>query len=224
MIPSHTTTSDECNSTLACTRAPFRNWIVLELPGQRILNFSLKLQMAISCFGGSRRPARSLLACQPCSLAVVKLLARLLISAGDNASAIDLLRRLSERQNPAGPRWARLDLALSYLMAGNYEKAAAQSQTLIEAPQFAGALGEEAASAWSVIGIAKARIGQSDAAVDAFRQAAKLDSHREEHWLNLTRELMASNRFAKESPPLRKPSSRTLSPRSPSAFGSCVFV
>lgn len=123
-------------------------------------------------------------------------LARLLISAGDNASAIDLLRRLSERQNPAGPRWARLDLALSYLMAGNYEKAAAQSQTLIEAPQFARAPGEEAASAWSVIGIAKARIGQSDAAVDAFRQAAKLDSHREEHWLNLTRELMASNRFA----------------------------
>jgi tetratricopeptide (TPR) repeat protein len=67
---------------------------------------------------------------------------------------------------------------------------------LIEAPQFAGAPGEEAAWAWSVIGIAKARLGQSDAAVDAFRHAAKLDSHREDHWLNLTRELMDSNRFA----------------------------
>ena len=126
----------------------------------------------------------------------VAVVARFLLSAGDNAIATDLLRRLSERKNPAGPRWAQLDLALSYLMTGNYEKAAAQSRMLIEAPQFAGAPGEEEASAWSVVGIAKARLGQSDAAVDAFRQAAKLDSHREEHWLNLTRELMESNRFA----------------------------
>ena len=126
----------------------------------------------------------------------VAVVARFLLSDGDNAIAIDLLLRLSERKNPAGPRWAQLDLALSYLMTGNYEKAAAQSRMLIEAPQFAGAPGEEEASAWSVVGIAKARLGQSDAAVDAFRQAAKLDSHREEHWLNLTRELMESNRFA----------------------------
>jgi tetratricopeptide (TPR) repeat protein len=126
----------------------------------------------------------------------VAVVARFLLSDGDNAIAIDLLRRLSERKDPAGPRWAQLDLALSYLMTGNYEKAAAQSRMLIEAPQFAGAPGEEAASAWSVVGIAKARLGQSDAAVDAFRQAAELDSHREEHWLNLTRELMESNRFA----------------------------
>ena len=126
----------------------------------------------------------------------VAVVARFLLSDGDNAIAIDLLSRLSERKNPAGPRWAQLDLALSYLMTGNYEKAAAQSQMLIEALQFAGAPGEEAASAWSVVGIAKARLGQSDAAVDAFRQAPKLDSHSEEHWLNLTRELMDSNRFA----------------------------
>jgi len=125
----------------------------------------------------------------------VGVVARFLLSDGDNAIAIELLRRLSERKNPAGPRWAQLDLALSYLMTGNYEKGAAQSQMLIEAPQFAGAPGEEEASAWSVVGIAKARLGQSDAAVDAFRQAAKLDSHREEHWLNLTRELMESNRL-----------------------------
>src|SRR5207253_3237860 len=96
----------------------------------------------------------------------VAVVARLLLSAGDNARATDLLRRLSERRKPAGPRWAQLDLALSYLVAGNYEKAAAQSQVLIAAPQFAGAAGREAASAWSVIGIAKARLGQSGAAGD----------------------------------------------------------
>jgi tetratricopeptide (TPR) repeat protein len=125
----------------------------------------------------------------------VAVVARFLLSDGNNAIAIDLLCRLSERKNPAGLRWAQMDLALSYLMTGNYEKAAAQSRRLVEAPQFAGARGEEAASAWSVVGVAKARLGQSDAAVDAFRRAAKLDSHREEHWLNLTRELMDSNRF-----------------------------
>ena len=124
----------------------------------------------------------------------VGVVARLLLSAGDNAAAIDLLRRLSERPNPACPRWAQLDLALSYLMAGNYERAAAQGQMLIDAPQFAEAPREEAASAWSAVGIAKARLGQSGAAVNAFRQASKLDSHREEHWLNLTRELMEVNR------------------------------
>lgn len=120
--------------------------------------------------------------------------ARLLITAGDKSTAIDLLRRLSERQNPAVPRWARLDLALAYLMTGNYEKAAAQSRILVGELQSAGAPGESAA-AWSTIGIAKARFGQTDAAVDAFRQASKLNSEREEHWLNLTRELMELNRY-----------------------------
>jgi len=126
----------------------------------------------------------------------VALVARLLLSEGDNATAIDLLRRLGERQNPAGPRWAGLDLALSYLMAGNYEKAAAQSRMLLEVSQIAGAPAGEAASAWCTLGIAKAHLGQSVAALDAFRQASKLDSRREEYWLNLTRELMELNRYA----------------------------
>jgi tetratricopeptide (TPR) repeat protein len=126
----------------------------------------------------------------------VAVVARLLVSAGDHASAIDLLRKLSDRQNPSGPRWAQFDLALSYLAAGNFEKAAAESQKLTRAPQLAGAPRGDVASAWSVIGIAKSRLGQSGAAVDAFHQATKLDSAREEHWLNLTRELMELNRNA----------------------------
>lgn len=126
----------------------------------------------------------------------VAVVARLLLSAGDNASAIDLLRRLSDRQNPAGPRWAQLDLALSYLLAGNFEKAARQCQMLVKAPQSGGAHGRDVALAWSVMGIAQARLGESGAAVNAFRQASKLDSAREEHWLNLTRELMELNRNA----------------------------
>ncbi len=120
--------------------------------------------------------------------------ARLLLSTGNNSTAIDLLRRVSERQNPASPRWAQFDLALSYLMAGNDEKAAAWGQILIDTPQVVTVPREEAAAAWSIVGIAKARLGDSGAAVNAFRQASKLDAHREECWLNLTRELMEVNR------------------------------
>lgn len=124
----------------------------------------------------------------------VAVAARLLVSAGDHAKAVDLLRRLSAPEKPGGPLWARLDLALSYLAAGNFESAASQGQTLIEAS--VGVPGKDVGPAWSIIGIAKARLGQSAAAVDALRQAAKLDPAREEYWLNLTRELMELNRNA----------------------------
>lgn len=124
----------------------------------------------------------------------IAVVARLLLYTGDNSSATGLLRRLNERQNTPCPRWAQFDLALSLLSAGNYEKAAVQGQVLIDAPQFAGAQGEEAAPAWSVVGIAKARLGDATAAVNAFRHASKLDAHREEYWLNLTRELLDVNR------------------------------
>lgn len=124
----------------------------------------------------------------------VAVVARLLLSSGDHVTAVALLRRLSARQKPACPRWAQMDLALSYLIAGNYQKAAAQSQLLINEPRFAGASEKEAAWLWSVAGIAEAHLGKSSAAVSAFRHASKLDPHREEHWLNLTRELMEVNR------------------------------
>lgn len=119
--------------------------------------------------------------------------ARLLVFAGENVAAIDLLRRLNERTNPGCPRWAQLDLPLSYLMAGKYEKAVTQIQAFMSARQPAGLAGEEAAWLWSVVGIAKARLGESGAAVNAFRQASKLDPEREEYWLNFTRELMEVN-------------------------------
>lgn len=124
----------------------------------------------------------------------IAVVARLLLSTGNDSTAIDLLRRLSDRRTPASPRWAHLDLALSYLMAGDSEKAAAQGQMLLDGLQVAKSRSEEAATAWSLVGIAKARLGDSGAAVSAFRQASTLDSRREEYWLNLTRELMEVNR------------------------------
>jgi Flp pilus assembly protein TadD len=118
----------------------------------------------------------------------------LLLSANENHTAINLLYELSKRQNPACPRWAQFDLALTYLLAGDYESATKQAKIFLKAPDDEGSA--EAASAWSVVGIAKAHLNQGEAAVEAFHQAAKLDPAREEHWLNLTRELMELNHYA----------------------------
>src|SRR5947208_3325938 len=52
------------------------------------------------------------------------------------------------------------------------------------------------APAWSLVGLAYARLGHGTLAVEALRQAATLDPHREEGWLNLTRELMELGRYA----------------------------
>ena len=67
---------------------------------------------------------------------------------------------------------------------------------LLNAQPAKGAMAPEAGSAWSLIGIANARLQQREAAVHAFRQACKLNASREEHWLNLTRDLMDLNRYA----------------------------
>ncbi len=120
----------------------------------------------------------------------------LMLSVDENDTAINLLHRPSERQNPTCPRWAQFDLALAYLMTGKYETAGNQARVFLNAPQFVGATPAETASAWSLIGISDAHLNQGEAAVEAFRQAAKLDPGREEHWLNLTRELMELNHNA----------------------------
>lgn len=148
---------------------------------------------------GRQEEARKLinrLSTMPLNDREVAVVARLLISINENGSAINLLRKLSERQNATCPRWAQFDLALSYLVKGNFENAIEEGRIFLEAPRFAGATGVQSASAWSLIGVAEARLNQGDAAVDAFRQASKLDPSREEHWLNLTRELMDLNRYA----------------------------
>jgi len=122
-------------------------------------------------------------------------LASLLISAHENDAAIDLLSKLTKRLDGANVGWAQFDLALAYLLSADYAKAADQAQGLLKAQPAKGAMTPEAGSAWSLIGIASARLHQREAAVDAFSKACKLNPSREEHWLNLTRELMDLNRY-----------------------------
>jgi tetratricopeptide (TPR) repeat protein len=120
----------------------------------------------------------------------------LLLSANENDTAINLLQKLSKRQNPTCPSWAQFDLALAYLLNGDYENAAEQANIFLKTRHSVGEASAEAAPAWSLVGIAKSHLNQEESAVEAFRQAAKLDPTREEHWLNLTRELMESNHYA----------------------------
>jgi tetratricopeptide (TPR) repeat protein len=121
--------------------------------------------------------------------------AALLLAVHENESAIGLLRRLSERQGSAPSPWAQFDVALAYLFAARYEEAANQAQNFIGAARSPGPESAQMVPWFSLEGIAYARLGQGDRAVDALHRAAGLAPDREEHWLNLTRELMELSRY-----------------------------
>jgi tetratricopeptide (TPR) repeat protein len=146
--------------------------------------------------GEEARKVSHRLSTMPLNDGEVVSVAWLLLSVHDNDTAINLLHKMTERQDPRCPRWAQFDLALAYFLTREYEIAANQARALLKVPQFAGATPAETASAWSLIGISSAHLNQEEAALKAFRQAAKLDPTREEHWLNLTRELMELNHYA----------------------------
>jgi tetratricopeptide (TPR) repeat protein len=117
----------------------------------------------------------------------------LLLSVHESDSAINIMQKLNTGLAPAQATWASFDLALVYLLAGNYNKAVEQALVYVKAVRPAGSSG--AVQAWSLIGIAYAHLNQGEQSVDALRQAATLAPGEEEHWLNLTRELMELNRY-----------------------------
>lgn len=89
--------------------------------------------------------------------------------------------------------WAKLDLSLAYLYAGRFQDSVRVAKHLSRLTQTPSA---QIASAYSIVGIANARLGQHEQSIAAFRQAAKIAPEREEIWLNLTRQLMDVNRFS----------------------------
>ncbi len=121
--------------------------------------------------------------------------AGLFVSLHANDAAIDLLRKLRARQPGSAP-WAHFDLALAYLLSGRHDNAASEAHDYLEALRPGSTDTRAGSQGWSLIGIAKARLGQGDSAIDAFRRAAALDPGQEELWLNLTRQLMDLNRYA----------------------------
>jgi tetratricopeptide (TPR) repeat protein len=121
--------------------------------------------------------------------------ASLLLALRENDAAIGIIeRRLSKKPPAPENAWRQFDLALAYLLAGNYDKAIAQAdsyQSLTRGDPKA----PESAEAWTIVGIAAADLKQNERSLDAFHHAATLAPETEEHWLNLSRELMELSRY-----------------------------
>ena len=121
--------------------------------------------------------------------------AQQLMKMGQADGAVVVLEGAAEASSGARPPWASFDLALAYLAAASPQKAAEEAQQYLGSLG-KGAPGRKSSQAWTVIGVADARLGSDDAATAAFRRAAALDPAGEEPWLNLTRELMERGRLA----------------------------
>jgi tetratricopeptide (TPR) repeat protein len=121
--------------------------------------------------------------------------ASLLLSIHENASALIILRALKENRSATATSWAQFDLALALLLSGSYAEAADKALTYAKTVHSAGVASMELGQAWSLVGIAKARLNRGEESVEALRKAAMFAPGEEEHWLNLTRELMELSRF-----------------------------
>ena len=121
--------------------------------------------------------------------------ASLLLSIHENAAAIKILQALKERDGGAAASWAQFDLALAYILSGNNAEAASEALAYTKITPAGGSESVELAQGWSLVGIADAHLNRKEESVEALREAATLAPHEEEHWLNLTRELMELSRF-----------------------------
>lgn len=121
--------------------------------------------------------------------------ASLLLSIHENTLAIKILKTLGKNRGPVPLTWAQFDLALAYLLSGNYVEGANEALAYAKAAHAPKAESVELAQAWSLVGIAYAHLNRGEESIDALRRAATFAPHEEERWLNLTRELMELSRF-----------------------------
>jgi len=121
--------------------------------------------------------------------------ALLFVALDDYVQAIGLLKAASQQEPQDDTAWAYCDLALAYLLSGNYEQAVPPSRIFVNLQQARKSGPVETAAAWSLLGIAEARAGQSEAAIRELRQAATVEPGNEQHWLNLTRQMMEAGRY-----------------------------
>jgi tetratricopeptide (TPR) repeat protein len=121
--------------------------------------------------------------------------ASLLLSIHENTSAIKILQALNKSRGVVEGSWAQFDLALAYLLSVSYVQAADEALVYSKSVRDAGPESVELAQTCSLIGIADAHLNQGEESVEALRRAATFAPREEEHWLNLTRELMELSRF-----------------------------
>ncbi|HEV8075412.1 MAG TPA: tetratricopeptide repeat protein [Candidatus Acidoferrum sp.] len=121
--------------------------------------------------------------------------ASLLLSIHENASAIKMLQTLNKGHGATPASWTQFDLALAYLLSGKYVQAIEEALAYTKSMKTAGSESVELARAWCLMGIANAHLNRGEESVSALHRAASFAPHEEEHWLNLTRELMELSRF-----------------------------
>jgi tetratricopeptide (TPR) repeat protein len=119
----------------------------------------------------------------------------MLLSIHENASAIKILQTLNRSHGVVQASWAQFDLALAYLVSGNYVRAAEEALVYTKSVRTADSESVDLARAWCLVGIANAHLNRAEESVSALRRAASFAPREEEHWLNLTRELMELSRF-----------------------------
>jgi superkiller protein 3 len=148
---------------------------------------------------GNKDKARKLLE----SLATIPLddqqsihVASLFLALRENDSAIRIIQQLNKSPSTPENLWRQFDLALAYLLAGNYSQAITQADFYQLALTRGDANAQESAEVWTILGIAAADLKQNDRSLNAFRKAAALAPGNEENWLNLTRELMELSRYS----------------------------
>jgi Flp pilus assembly protein TadD len=160
--------------------------------------FSLQVATAYMALGRREDARKSLdhLVTLPLDDAQSIQVAGMLLAVHQNDAAIDLIKQLSKRSSPGEASWQAFDLALVYLLAGSDEEAIKQAHAYAESLPQETSKSPEAAQSWSLIGIACAHLNQGEESVKALHQAATLAPANEEHWLNLTRELMELSRYS----------------------------
>ncbi len=160
--------------------------------------FSIQVATGYVALGRTEDARKSLdhLVTLPLSDAQSIQVASLLLAVHQSDAAINLMQQLNKLPSPPKAAWRQFNLALAYLLAGNYEKAVEQAHAYTESLRLEASESTESAQVWTLIGIACAHLSQGERSVNALRQAATLAPGEEEHWLNLTRELMELSRFS----------------------------
>ncbi|MGO8792434.1 MAG: tetratricopeptide repeat protein [Terriglobia bacterium] len=109
----------------------------------------------------------------------------LLVAAQDKAAAIEVFQRMQTAHHDAS--WALFNLALAQLLAGHPQESVSIARS-VATPQ-------GSPQAWTLLGIAAAETQDRERSISAFRMAAQFAPGQEERWLDLTRELMDSQRY-----------------------------
>jgi tetratricopeptide (TPR) repeat protein len=161
-------------------------------------SFSIRLATAYIAVGNKDQACKLLT-----QLATISLddrqsiqVASLFLALRENDAAIGIIQRLSKVPLAPGNAWRQFDLALAYLLAGNYAQAIAQADFYQQSFTHGDTKAFESAEGWTILGIASADLKQNERSLGAFHRAATLAPGNEENWLNLTRELMELSRYS----------------------------